>query len=110
MYWEEAIYRQVISSTWPQSDQEEKDGLTSAMRRMRAKNNVVALCDVDTSQAQRATEKFPKAKFYKDFRIMLEEMRDTIDAVTVSTPDHVHGIAAMSAMQLGKHVYVPEAP
>ena len=70
------------------------------------KENVVALADVDTVNAKRAREKWPKAKFYKDFRVMLDEMADSIDAVTISTPDHVHAIAAMAAMQLGKHVYV----
>ena len=69
-------------------------------------NNIVALCDVDTKMAAGSREKFPKAKFYKDFRIMLEEMKDDIDAVTISAPDHIHGVAAMTAMQLGKHVYV----
>lgn len=70
------------------------------------KNNVVALCDIDINNAKDSIERFPKAKFYKDFRLMLEEMKDTIDAVTISTPDHVHGVAAMVAMQLGMHVYV----
>ena len=69
-------------------------------------NNVVALCDVDTARCKGSRETFPKAKLYKDFRVMLEEMKDTIDAVTISTPDHVHGVAAMTAMQLGMHVYV----
>ncbi|MEL6987119.1 MAG: Gfo/Idh/MocA family oxidoreductase [Bacteroidota bacterium] len=69
-------------------------------------NNVVALCDVDSKAAQRARDAFPKAKFYKDFRKMLDEMDHDIDAVTISTPDHVHGVAAMAAMSLGKHVYV----
>ncbi len=68
--------------------------------------NVVALCDVDTNRAGNAREKWPKAKFFKDFRIMLEEMKDEIDAVTISTPDHVHGVAAKTAMDLGMHVYV----
>lgn len=68
--------------------------------------NVVALCDVDTKRSSAAREKWPKAKFYKDFRVMLEEMKDEIDAVTISTPDHVHGIAARTAMELGMHVYV----
>lgn len=68
--------------------------------------NVVALCDVDTQRAGSAIKKWPKAKFYKDFRVMLEEMKGEIDAVTISTPDHVHGIAAMTAMELGMHVYV----
>ncbi len=69
-------------------------------------NNVVALCDVDAVRAKAAIEKFPDARFYKDFRRMLEDLRDTIDAVTISTPDHTHAVAAMAAMQLGKHVYV----
>ncbi len=68
--------------------------------------NVVALCDVDTERSKNAREKWPKAKFYKDYRVMLEEMKDGIDAVTISAPDHVHGIAALAAMQLGMHVYV----
>ena len=51
-------------------------------------------------------KKFPKAKFYKDFRKMLEEMGDQIDAVGVGTPDHTHFAATMIAMELGMHVYV----
>lgn len=69
-------------------------------------NNVVALCDVDTARAKGSIAAFPNTKFYKDFRVMLEEMKDTIDAVTISTPDHTHAVAAMAAMQLGMHVYV----
>ena len=69
-------------------------------------NNIVALCDVDANNAKRTRKVFSKAKFYKDFRRMLEEMRGEIDAVTVSTPDHIHGVAAMTAIQLGMHVYV----
>lgn len=68
--------------------------------------NVVALCDVDTKRSSQALELWPNAKRYKDFRRMFEEMGDSIDAVTISAPDHVHGIAAMAAMQLGIHVYV----
>ena len=68
--------------------------------------NVVALCDIDTDRAQESIKKFRKAKVYTDFRTMLEEMGSDIDAVTISTPDHTHAVAAMAAMQLGKHVYV----
>lgn len=70
------------------------------------RERVVALCDVDFSgSAARAVEAFPKAKRYHDYRVMLEQEPD-IDAVTISTPDHVHGPAAAFAMQRGKHVYV----
>jgi predicted dehydrogenase len=50
-------------------------------------------------------EKFPKARLYADYREMLDKEKD-IDAVTISTPDHVHGPAAAYCMQRGKHVYV----
>jgi predicted dehydrogenase len=64
------------------------------------------LCDVDDRQAVEARKKFPSAKYYKDFRTMLAKEGKSIDAVTVSTPDHTHAVAAMAAMQLNKHVYV----
>ncbi len=67
--------------------------------------NIAAICDVDWSRAAKGFEKFPKAKKFKDFRKLLDTMKD-IDAVTVSTPDHTHAVIAHSAMQLGKHVYV----
>ena len=70
------------------------------------KENVVALCDVDTKRAKGSIKQWKKAKVYNDFRKMLEEMKDDIDAVTISAPDHVHAVAAMAAMQLGIHVYV----
>ena len=69
-------------------------------------NNVVAFCDVDTNMASSAMKKFPKAKFYKDYRKMLDEMKDEIDGVTISAPDHIHAVAAMHAMNAGMHVYV----
>ena len=68
--------------------------------------NVIALCDVDKGQAKRTVDKFSKAKFYSDFRKMLEDLGNEIDAVTISTPDHTHAVAAMAAMDLGIHVYV----
>lgn len=68
--------------------------------------NVVALCDVDWGYAKNTANKFPQAKKYNDYRKMFDEMGKSIDAVTVSTPDHMHAPIAMAAMQLGKHVYV----
>ncbi|MGE3804040.1 MAG: Gfo/Idh/MocA family oxidoreductase [Gemmataceae bacterium] len=67
--------------------------------------DVVAICDIDDNPLGKKAEKFPKAKKYNDFRKMLEETGKSIDAVTVSTPDHTHAVAAMMAMKMGKHVY-----
>ncbi len=68
--------------------------------------DIVALCDVDLARAAGSFRKFPDAKRYKDFRRMLLEMNDQIDAVTVTTPDHTHFPVAMMAITMGKHVYV----
>jgi len=70
-----------------------------------ASENIVALCDVDARQAKPAFEHYPKAKKYRDFRKMLGEIGNRIDAVVVSTPDHTHAAAAVTAMKMGKHCY-----
>src|ERR1035437_8649914 len=67
--------------------------------------NIVALCDVDSSRCAKQLEKYAGAKFYQDYRKMLDEMGKGIDAVTISTPDHFHAVAASAAMRLGKAVY-----
>ena len=67
--------------------------------------NIYALCDVDDRRGAGSFNQFLKAKRYRDFRVMLERDGDAIDAVTVSTPDHVHAVAAMMALKMGKHVY-----
>lgn len=64
------------------------------------------LCDVDDRRAAASVAAFPKATYYKDFRTMLDKEHKSIDAVSVSTPDHNHAVQALAAMQLGKHVYV----
>ncbi len=63
-----------------------------------------ALCDVDVTRAAKSIKALPQATLYSDFRVMLEKEKG-IDAVTVSTPDHTHAIASLTAMALGKHVY-----
>src|SRR6266513_5374542 len=68
--------------------------------------NIVALCDVDDRQCKKSRERFPNAKYYKDFRELLDKEKKNINACSVSTPDNTHTVAAIAAMQLGKHVYV----
>ena len=68
--------------------------------------DIVGLCDVDGGTLDKMAATFPKAKKHQDFRKMLQEMDGEIDAVTISTPDHCHGVAGIMAMQMGKHVYV----
>ena len=70
------------------------------------KAKIAFLCDVDDRMAVESRKNFPDAKYYKDFRVMLDKEAKGIDAVSVSTPDHTHAVAAMAAMKLGKHVYV----
>jgi predicted dehydrogenase len=65
--------------------------------------NIVALCDVDDNYLRAASQKFPAAKTYHDFRRLLE--RKELDAVVVSTPDHIHAPATMMALRRGLHVY-----
>ena len=67
--------------------------------------NIVALCDVDLAHAAGTIRERPKAKVFRDFRKMFDEIEKQIDAVTVSTPDHIHAVAAMAAIRRGKHVY-----
>ncbi len=66
---------------------------------------VVAMCDIDEKILGGKTREFPDAKKYFDYRKMLDEIGDNCDAVTVSTPDHTHAVAALDAMRRGKHVF-----
>ena len=70
-----------------------------------ANENIVALCDIDSDYAAKTFAKYPKAKVYRDFHVMLDQQKD-IDAVIVATPDHTHAVVALAAIQRGKHVYV----
>jgi len=70
-----------------------------------AGENIVALADPDEKRAAPTFEKFPSVPKYKDFRRMFDKQGKEIDAVLVSCPDHMHGMAAMWAIERGKHVY-----
>lgn len=67
--------------------------------------NIIALCDVDWKYSAKIFNEFPDARKYYDWRVMFDELGDSIDAVVVGTPDHTHAIISINAMKLGKHVY-----
>jgi len=68
--------------------------------------NLVAFCDVDDARAARTYKEYPDVPQFRDYRKLLDQHGSKIDAVTVSTPDHMHFPIAMAAMRLGKHVFV----
>ena len=70
-----------------------------------ASENFVALADVDDRRAAGTFNRYPKAKKYRDFRKMLDEVENQIDAVVIGTPDHTHAPPAAMAMRMGKHCY-----
>ncbi len=70
------------------------------------KAEIAFLCDVDDRRAAASVQRFPKAKYYKDYRELFDKEAGNFDAVCVSTPDHNHAVQTMAAIQRGKHVYV----
>jgi predicted dehydrogenase len=67
---------------------------------------LVCVADVDSARFARASQKYPDAKRYQDWRRLLEQERKSIDIACVGTPDHMHAPIAMAAMQLKLHVYL----
>lgn len=80
-------------------------GLWNIEQLLKADATIVALCDVDERRADGARSLCPRARFFTDFRIMLDKAGRDIDAVLVATPDHTHALATITALQAGKHVY-----
>jgi predicted dehydrogenase len=68
--------------------------------------NIIALCDVDENNLGKAAEKAPRAKKFRDFRKLYNELKDSeFDAVVVSTTEHTHAFATLPALRRKKHVY-----
>jgi len=69
------------------------------------RTQIVAICDVDKQQLNRAAALVPDAHCYTDWREMLIKEGNKIDSVNVTVPDHLHALISLSAIQAGKHVY-----
>ena len=52
----------------------------------------VTIVDIDDNTLNAAAQKYPKARKFNDYRKMFDEVGKSIDAVTVSTPDHHHAL------------------
>ncbi|MGD9854177.1 MAG: Gfo/Idh/MocA family protein [Planctomycetaceae bacterium] len=65
----------------------------------------VGYCDVDLSRTENAKKLAPDVPVFQDWREMFARLGDTFDGVTVSTPDHMHALITLHALQLGKHVH-----
>jgi len=80
-------------------------GASDVQGALEAGCNLVAMCDVDKKNAAKLFNMHPNVPQYQDYRVMLDKHKD-IDAVNVSTPDHMHAMIAIHAMKMGKAVYV----
>jgi len=70
-----------------------------------AGGNIVGVCDVDAARGGGTFRAYPKARKFTDFRKMFDTMGKDIDAVVVSTADHMHARISLQAMRMGKGVY-----
>ena len=83
--------------------------------------NIVAICDIDYDRVDQSVRTddgtvadgykalhraYEEAERYADYRVMFDEMGDQLDGVVISTPDHLHAVAAQRGMEMGLHVYV----
>jgi predicted dehydrogenase len=66
---------------------------------------MVGFCDVDLARTEKVKSLAPDAPVFQDYKDLLGKLGDKIDAVTVSTPDHMHAYITLDAMRQGKHVY-----
>ena len=66
--------------------------------------DIVAICDPDAERIAVAKLIAPKATPYSDLRKLIEDPK--VDAVVIATCNHWHCLAAIWAMEAGKHVYV----
>lgn len=77
----------------------------SGMMAAAAHGDIVAVCDIDVTARTKAMMEFPRATAFEDYREMIDAMKNDLDAVVVSTPDHHHAPASALSMKAGLHCY-----
>src|SRR6478672_8992913 len=65
----------------------------------------VGFSDVDSTRFREVNRKYPEVPQFADFREMFSKLGDQFDAAIVSTPDHMHAYAGLTALRMGKHLY-----
>lgn len=97
-------------------------GVTMMSVLQHPKVRLVGMCDVDAKtlelarggnatrrkelQDPDAAARLADAAVFRDYREMLAKLGDSIDAVTIGTPDHMHAAQAVTALRAKKHVYL----
>ncbi len=73
------------------------------MREVGRHAQVAAICDIDAAALAEAARLFPEARTFSDHRELIED--GSLDAVTISVPDHQHAPIALRALAAGLHCH-----
>jgi predicted dehydrogenase len=65
---------------------------------------IVALCDLDMDLANELANEYGVSTVYQDWHQLVEDER--VDAICITTPNHLHAEMAIAAMSRAKHVLV----
>ena len=64
---------------------------------------ILAVCDQNQEKAQSLAEQYGIRLVYKDYMELLEDPE--VDAIDICTPNHLHSVIAVAALERGKHVF-----
>lgn len=63
---------------------------------------IVAICDINEAKLEQMAQRYPDAHLYRDFKEMIDN--EELDAVDICTPNSIHSVAAVYALEKGIHV------
>ncbi len=64
---------------------------------------VVAICDIQVEKARKMAEKYGVAQVFQHYSDMLD--LPELDVIDICTPNYLHSIIAVEALEKGKHVF-----